>query len=291
MNRLHDINGMLIVGADRHFGVHWPTPIPFPCMFWELVFMHPFWMGGNQQPTVQLNGGHNSVVDTHMSVLLWGHIPFAPDPLNMLFPLDFLFGNHITPLARGKVHICGTPAAITLFPANWSINMDCWTGANIPPSVIYQPGTVVTTADFSDYFAAGVRLAINIAMEYFLGRAKRARAGAATPTGIRGWSNSRRALQYMRRTGPAGQRARSTFRNALTRGLRDRLVPPRNLRGAAGFIGKKVFGSPGFVADGLYHGNLPDTSPGTILKRQFPPLRAVEGIQQSSGQQDMWPFG
>lgn len=299
MNRLHDNNGMLLVGIDRHFGQHFPTPIPFFTFFWELTLMHPFWMGGNQKPTVQINGGHNTVVDQHTSNLLWPHFPIAPDPLNMWVPIDIVFGNHKTWLARSTVHIVGTPAAITLFPAPLSINMDCWTGSNIPPSLIAQPGTVVTTASLGDYFRAGVRLAINIVMEIIACRGAIAKTPSGKVTPSRFKLPTRRQFMSMFR-----RPALSTFRNSLGRQFATRLLP-MNINRSSGRP-RLEWGSPQQVFDwargklgysnqalgtAAQTGQLPTPSVQSVLKATVPPYNSVEGIQQSDGQRDFNPFG
>lgn len=325
MNHFHDHNGMLIVGLDRHFGVHWPTPFPIPMFFWELNVMHPFWMGAGR-PSVMFNG-HVSVADQHTARILWPHIPVIPDPLNMLFPLDLLMGNQKTWLAKGTVFVEGSPGAITLVPGPWSLNLDCWTGSNLPPGVVFQPGTVVTSASWQDYLAAGVRLAINIIMEYVACRsavANKTRQGRipARPANY-GWRNARQNMSYMGRRDLAGTRARSTFRNALGREFADRLTPwslGRDARGnpvlnapgaleLAQWTGDKVFGLPtdtgsalDFADDAVHNvasgqspfagvgPNGPGDAAHEALTGVLPQYEAVEGLQQSQGTRDFNPF-
>jgi hypothetical protein len=324
MNHFHDHNGMLIVGLDRHFGIHWPTPFPIPMFFWELNVMHPFWMGPGK-PSVMFNG-FVSVADQHTARILWPHIPVIPDPLNMLFPLDLVMGNQKTWMAKGTVLVEGSPGAITLIPGPWSLNMDCWTGSNLPPGIVFQPGTVVTSASWQDWLRAGLRLAYNIVMEYIACRsavAKRTRQGRipARPANY-GWRNVRRNIGYMGRRDLAGQRARSTFRNTLGREFASRLSPWKSTRDARGNPtlaaprardvgtwlggnldlpvtqgGRRNFGQN--VLDNVTNGRgpmdgiLPDSPqsvPGDVMTGNFPQYDAVTGLQQSQGNRDFDPF-
>jgi hypothetical protein len=160
-NKFHNINGMLLVGLDLHDGRDLLLPPIPPQKFLELNVAHPFWMGPNQKPTVQIDGA-NAVVDKHTPVVLWPHFPVVPHPLNLLFPLDLVFGTQSCWLPRGSVHICGTPAAPTVFPCELSVNLDCWLiGLKLPTSLILQPGTVETTPTAGDYLKGAVRALID----------------------------------------------------------------------------------------------------------------------------------
>jgi len=229
MNHFHDTAGWLLVGIDQHWGIHWPTPIPTPMFFWELVLLHPYSFGSTQAGTVQLNGGNNAATDQYSSPLLWLHFPIAPDPLNMLFPLDVLFGKHKTWLPRLSVLIEGKPGAITVVPGPLSADMDCWVGATLPSSLSLQPGTVVTTAGWADYVVAGLRLAVEI-VQYMAGKAKVVKGRypngppPAAPASY-GWRNALKNGSYMLRSDAAGRRARSTFRNTLAREFASRTLP------------------------------------------------------------------
>jgi hypothetical protein len=166
-HNLHDKNGLYIVGLDGHIGLHFP-PLIATVFFWEITAVHPFSMGSNFKPTVQFNGGTPSVVDQHNPKILWPHIPFEPDPLNMLFPLDVVFGDHKTWLPRLQVLIKGTPAAPTVFPGCLSMNVNCWAFGHLPTNLVLQVGTVQTTPTPADYAYGAIRWAVDFAIEVAL---------------------------------------------------------------------------------------------------------------------------
>lgn len=173
-SNFHNIFGWLMVGIDPHIGVQ-PIPLPHPMVYWHVVMPHPFILGGNQKPKVQIDG-FNAVVDGHNPRLAI-HIPFAPDPLDMLMPLTSLLGNHKCPLSRGAVQICGQSAAVCLAgPA--SVNLDCAIPCTLPSSVILQVATVQTTPTAADYTAAAIKYAVTAAVECFLFFASGGVAGA-----------------------------------------------------------------------------------------------------------------
>ena len=166
-HHFHDTNGWLIVGIDMHAGLHWPVPLPvnmIPMNFWELNVMHPFIMGPNTNATVLFNGVE-SVKDQHNPLLLWPHFPFAPDPLNLLFPLDLLFGSQKCWLPRMSVMAEGKPTAPVCIWSAVSINMDCFMFTKAPVSLIVQPGTVETTPSLGDYAFGLGRAAIELAID------------------------------------------------------------------------------------------------------------------------------
>jgi hypothetical protein len=166
-HNLHDKKGWYLVGLDGHIGLHFP-PLIASTFFWEVTGAHPFLMGSNFQANVQFNGGTPSVVDQHNPKFLWPHLPFAPDPLNMLFPLDVVFGDHKTWLPRLQVLINGTPAAPTVFPGSLSMNVNCWAFGHIPTNLVHQPGTVQTNPTAADYEFGAIRWAVDFAIEVIL---------------------------------------------------------------------------------------------------------------------------
>jgi hypothetical protein len=166
-HNLHDKNGLYIVGLDGHIGLHFP-PIIATVFFWEITAVHPFAMGSNFRTNILFNGGTPSVVDQHNPKFLWPHIPFEPDPLNMLFPLDVVFGDHKTWLPRLQVLLKGTPAAPTVFPGCLSINVNCWAFGHLPTNLVLQVGTVQTTPTAADYAYGAIRWAVDFAIEVAL---------------------------------------------------------------------------------------------------------------------------
>ncbi len=284
-HKFHDINGLLLVGIDAHDGVHWPTPIPAPMLFWELNLLHPFWMGGNQKPTVKMNGV-NSVVDAHSPKILWPHFPFSPDPLNLTFPLDLVFGEQSCWLPRGQVLICGTPAAPTVFPCSLSLNLDCWMVGKIPTSLIFQPGTVETTPTWDDYKAGLIRAAVNLAVSalfYFLTRGK-------TKMNTRtGWGNlmSGNMRQFFNSTGwkKAGNRLAREFVGRITPLKWNTKSQSFNLKSPASIM-NMVRNATGFNAGAAATGQNPwPSSLGDGLKGAIPGVKnvlgAVDGITAS----------
>lgn len=174
-SNFHNTFGWLLIGFDPHIGVQPIPPPPHPLVYWHMVLPHPFILGGNQKPTVQIDG-FNAVVDGHNPRLAI-HIPISPDPLDMLMPLTSLLGNHKCPLARGAVKICGESAAICL-AGSASINLDCAIPCTLPSSVILQVATVQTTPTGADYMAAATKYAVSAAVECFLFFATGGVAGA-----------------------------------------------------------------------------------------------------------------
>lgn len=173
-SNFHNTFGWLLVGFDPHIGVQ-PIPLPHPMVYWHLVLPHPFILGGNQKPTVQIDG-FNSVVDGHNPRLAI-HIPIIPDPLDMLMPLTSLLGNHKCPLARGAVKICGESAAVCIAgPA--SVNLDCAIPCTLPTSVILQVATVQTTPTAGDFRDAAVKYAVEATIDTILFFATGGVAGA-----------------------------------------------------------------------------------------------------------------
>lgn len=303
MNHFHDNNAWLIIGADHHFGIHWPSPIPMPMFFWELVFVHPYVLGGKQAGTVQLNGGHNAALDQYTSYVVWLHIPFSPDPLNMLFPLDMVFGKHKTWMPRGAVKIEGTSAAITVLPCMLSIDMDCWVGSTIPSSLVIQPGTVVTTPSWKDYLLAAFRLAVEV-VKYIIAKGKAVKARypngklPAAPVHYT-WRNVFKNMKYvLTRSDVYGQRARKTFINTLGRELITRMGLPFDVKREGGKVWtqmqsnqkvaewvQKQFGlDPKSVATSLAKGEVPGKSVGDVVTGLIPGWGAVEGWQAGGSQ-------
>ncbi|MBW2527610.1 MAG: hypothetical protein JRI23_25740 [Deltaproteobacteria bacterium] len=314
MNHFHDTAGWLIVGLDQHFGIHFPTPIPRPMFFWELVFLHPYSMGSSQAGTVQLNGGHNAATDQYTSPLLWAHFPVAPDPLNMLVPLDILFGKHKTWLPRTAVLIEGKPGAITVSKGAASIDMDCWVGSTLPSSLSLQPGTVVTDASWADFVVAAHRLAVEVAM-YVVSKAKVVkgrypnRPPPAAPSAY-SWRNVLKNGSYMLRRDVAGRRARATFRNTLAREFVSRTLPFKIDRSGGRVSLQRLPGNKclEWAAKGL--GVDPDSIVRNVamgkppistdlasyvdrVKGMVPGYRGVAGLAeaQGDGQLDFNPFG
>lgn len=163
-HNFHDIAGMLVVGIDFHKGVQPLPPPPHPMMYWELVFVHPFVLGPGQHPKVKFNGV-NSVVHMHTPLLLWGHTPIIPDPLNLVWWVDWLSGSHIAWLPRTTVKIEGTSAACCVFPGSASINMDCCEAGFLPLSIVFQPGTVQTTPTLKDYLLGAFAVVMEVAFD------------------------------------------------------------------------------------------------------------------------------
>lgn len=154
-SNFHNICGMLVVGADLHKGPIAPALTPGLCL--ELVCVHPFVLGPNQKPSVQINGV-NSVVDLHTSFLLWPHAPATPP--NILWPLDLVFGTQSCWLPRNAVQIEGTSATCAI-AGSFSVNLDCWEWAPIPSDFTYQHATVQTTPSPEDFLYGAVRAVVN----------------------------------------------------------------------------------------------------------------------------------
>ncbi len=165
-SKLHDVGGWLLISWDWHMGVHWPTPIPAVMPFHEINVAHPFIMGPDDEPTVKFNG-RNAVKDQHEPKFLWPHFPVAPDPLNLVFPLDVLFGSQACWLARSQVIVKDKPAAPTVFFCELSCNNVCHSFGKIPTSLILQTGTVETTPTLADYLGGLVRMLVSLAIDVF----------------------------------------------------------------------------------------------------------------------------
>ena len=168
-NNFHDVGGMLIVGIDLHEALLLPgippavfVPIPMPRMP-HINFLHPFTMGGNQKATVQFNG-RNTVVHWHSPEKLWPHLNLPPFPIDILIPIDILFGAQIAWLPRGSVMIEGETSTCANIYGPMSINLDCWDIANIPSSMIIQPSTVQTSPSLGDYLDGLKAVAIDFAI-------------------------------------------------------------------------------------------------------------------------------
>lgn len=164
-HNFHDINGLLLFGIERHEGLHILPPAPPVMMpFWKLNLLHPFTMGGNEKPTVLLNGVP-SVVHGHEPQHLWPHIGIIPDPLDALTPLQILFGAHKCWLPRGAVEICGEKATCCVIGGPMSLNADCWDLGKWPTSLVLDPGTVQTTPTVGDFLMGAVTLAIDLIID------------------------------------------------------------------------------------------------------------------------------
>ncbi len=167
-SNFHNILGFLAVGVDVHKGI---MPIPAPPGFKdvlaaELVAVHPFVLGPNQKPNVKINGV-NSVVDGHTSYLLWPHYPLFP--VNILWPLDLVFGTHSCWLPRSTVQIDGTMSTCAM-AACVSMDLDCWEWAPIPSDLTLQFGTVQTTPSLSDFLYGAIRAIVNGAIGFAINK-------------------------------------------------------------------------------------------------------------------------
>jgi hypothetical protein len=159
-SNFHNILGFLAVGVDVHKGIM--PPLFTPALYAEVVAAHPFILGPNQKPKVKINGV-NSVVDCHTPMLLWPHAPVFPQPPNILWPLDLIFGTQSCWLPRGTVQIEGTPATCAI-AACVSTNLDCWEWAPIPSDLTLQFATVQTTPTLEDFLYGGLRALVNGAL-------------------------------------------------------------------------------------------------------------------------------
>lgn len=165
-SNFHNILGFLAVGMDVHKGI---MPVPAPpflipeTKYGEIVAVHPFVLGPNQKSNVKINGV-NSVVDNHTSYLLWPHYPLIPQPPNILWPIDLIFGTHSCWLPRGTVQIDGTPATCAIVECV-STNLDCWEWAPIPSDLTLQFATVQTTPSLADFAYGAIRALVNGALQ------------------------------------------------------------------------------------------------------------------------------
>lgn len=292
-NHFHDINGWLLVGIDRHMGVHWPTPIPLPMPFFELNVMHPFVLGPNQAGSVHFNGV-NAVKDQHNPKLLWPHFPFSPDPLNLLFPLDLAFGDHKCWLSRGSVLTEGSPAPICAIFGPISLNLDCWMYGHLPTSLVLQAGTVETTPSLADYAHGLIRAAISFAVEFLMYRITRGKAkGGNTRVGYSKLRGNLEAIFSKENRGLASKASifvgsgRKTVGNIIARKLGERLNPVASVPKAINTIAGVVGFNPAGVVDGSIVS--PPKSPWDAAKRLFPPAGAGEGVVQGHGGFDPTP--
>ncbi len=212
-NNFHDVGGMLIVGIDLHEALLLPgippavfVPIPMPRMP-HINFLHPFTMGGNQKATVQFNG-RNTVVHWHSPEKLWPHLNLPPFPIDILIPIDILFGAQIAWLPRGSVMIEGETSTCANIYGPMSINLDCWDIANIPSSMIIQPSTVQTSPSLGDYLDGLKAVAIDFAISVVFNAV--ADVGmAAIARGARGARNAaRRAFSREAADAASGAAAR-----------------------------------------------------------------------------------
>ena len=163
-NHFHDINGMLIVGMERHAGIQFLPCPPLPMPFWKLNLLHPFTMGDNEKPTVLFNGVP-SVVHKHEPKHLWPHLGVIPHPFDLLTLVQLAFGSHICWLPRGSVEICGEKSTCCVIGGPVSINADCWDTGKWPTSLVLNPGTVETTPSFGDFLMGALTLAIEFVID------------------------------------------------------------------------------------------------------------------------------
>ncbi|UQA54603.1 hypothetical protein [Polyangium aurulentum] len=225
-NNFHDNTGLFIVGVDGHVGLHFP-PLMVPTFFVSVTAVHPFILGGDQQPTVLMNGGHPSVQDKHNPKFLWPHIAFFPDPLDMFTPLHCIFGEQQCWLPRLAVHICGKPAAPTAIAGPISVNLDCWEFAKLPTSLVVQVGTVQTTPSPEDYLYGAVRFAVETAIDVviFLATGGFGKGTAFTKAGInRAFGEvSQQAVKQVMEEGleHMGREGFDNITNAINKQLRD----------------------------------------------------------------------
>jgi hypothetical protein len=302
-HHFHDINGWLIFGIDQHDGVHWPTPIPVPMPFWELNVMHPFIMGGNQAAKTKFNGV-NAVKDQHNPKLLWPHFPFSPDPLNILFPIDLLMGDHKTWLSRGSVLTEDSPTPCCAIYGPISINLECWSMGHLPTSLIIQAGTVETTPSLGDYAACIARAAIDFAVEYVLYRlTKGEESKAHTRQGYGKLKGNLEAIVSHDATGLAKKASifvgsgRATVTNQIKKALMAKLNPLSFMKKNGSFVsaGEMLKGVPGlanfaggafsFDPGGVVRGDVvtSPTGPWDYAKGVFPPAGGVQGLIQGAG--------
>lgn len=169
-NNFHDLNGLLLIGIERHSALLLPgVPVPFvptyvPAMF-KLNFLHPFTMkGGKEKGTVFFNGT-KAVGHWHQPKFLWPHLGLPPFPFDILTPLQVLLGQQTCWLPRGSVLLEGGPAAVCAIYGPLSINLDCWETGNLPSSLVVQPGTVQTSPSLADYRSGLVAVAIDFAIQ------------------------------------------------------------------------------------------------------------------------------
>ena len=225
-NNFHDIGGLLMVGVDLHFSLLVPGLVPFmPFIPFpqfrvpHLNLLHPFTMGGNQKPTVLFNG-RPSVVHWHQPKFLWPYLNLPPFPFDILIPLDIAFGVQTCWLPKSTVFITGEPATCTNIAGPISTNLDCWDLANIPSSLVVQPGTVQTTATLADY-AMGLK---HFAIDFAIAVAFNVLGDFALGFGGRLANRALQALtrSFTRRFGDglerAGRRTANSIRNRFARG-------------------------------------------------------------------------
>jgi len=233
-NNFHDTGGLLMVGVDLHLALLIPGIVPFaPFVPFpkprtpHINFLHPFTMGENQKPSVQFNG-RPSVVHWHSPKHLWPHITIPPFPFDILIPLHLLVGQQTAWLPKSTVFITDEPATCTNIGGPLSTNLDCWDFANIPSSLVVQPGTVQTTATLADYkmglqaFAVDFAIAVvfNVFGDVFVGvaaQAARAARRAATRAVTRAFGDG--ATSAARRTANS-VRSRFVARGASPRARR-----------------------------------------------------------------------
>jgi hypothetical protein len=220
-HNFHDTNGWLLVGVDQHGGLHWPVPLPVnmvPMNFWELNVANPFTLapGGDRNPTVLINGVE-SVKWECSPKLLFPHVPFAPDPLNLLFPLDVIFGTHKCWLPKANVIAEGKPMTPVCIYGMVSINFDCFMWTKAPTSAILQPGTVETTPTAADYMhgalSAAIELAFDALFHFLTGGFKTKKPPPKGTVARANWRSLRKNLGDFFK----GPRSRTLQRTALNR--------------------------------------------------------------------------
>jgi len=230
-SNFHNILGFLAVGLDYHEGLHIIPPLPIPDFpFWEIVAVHPFFMGPNQKPSVKINGV-NSVVDSHTPLLLWPHFPVIPDPLNAFWPIDLIFGTQTCWLPRSTVLIEGTMSTCTIFECI-STNLDCNTPCKLPTDLTLQFATVKTTPSLSDFMFGIVRAVLNAAVDKLMTKAS---------DKLLGKLKLGDALAKKLDNTTLGKNLASKLGSAFTKGIRD-AYGDRAGDVASHYVGKKIIG-------------------------------------------------
>lgn len=260
-SNFHDMNGLLVVGLDFHWGLL-PPGIPTP--FWEVNAVHPFWMGPDPNDKVLINGTA-SVKDGHEPLLLWPHLSL---PLNMLFSLDILLGSQKCWLPKLTVQAQGKPMTTALL-GPISTNLDCHTPAKLPSSFVLQTGTVETTPNLQDIVWGVGRAAVNAALDYFFYRLGGEPDSIADvtisrfiPIGGEAWEWERWAITML---GGSPQGVVAAFLDAL-----------QVSTGVEGQNWKSLVGPPTNILDPIAGEGPTLTTVGRqILQNLFPPLKLL----------------